>query len=48
MKTISLAWAGGLFCGEGTIRINKATKRNLSHLVCSMVGVSSPKDDDKN
>jgi len=32
-----LAWAAGLFEGEGTIRINKATRSNLGHLVACVV-----------
>jgi hypothetical protein len=32
-----LAWAAGLFEGEGTIRINKPGKRSLGILVCSVV-----------
>lgn len=36
METTTLAWAAGLFEGEGCIRINKATKRNLGHLVVSV------------
>lgn len=34
---LELAWAAGLFEGEGTIRINSATKRNLGHLAVSVV-----------
>lgn len=37
MLTSELAWTAGLFEGEGTIRINKATTRNLGHLVASVV-----------
>jgi len=37
MRDVSLAWAGGLFTGEGTVRIAKPTKRNQAYLVCSMV-----------
>ena len=37
MTGIELAWAAGLFEGEGTIRINKATKHNLGHLCVSVV-----------
>lgn len=36
MTTEERAWAAGLFEGEGSIRINKATKRNLGHLVVSV------------
>ena len=31
-----LAWAAGLFEGEGTIRINKATSRNYGHVMVSV------------
>lgn len=34
---VELAWAAGLFEGEGSVRINSATKRNLGHLLCSVV-----------
>jgi hypothetical protein len=34
---LELAWTAGLFEGEGSIRINKPTKRNLGHLVVSVV-----------
>ena len=37
MNDIELAWAAGLFEGEGTVRINKPTKRNAGHLVASVV-----------
>lgn len=37
VKDVELAWAAGLFEGEGTVRINKPTKRNLGHLVVSVV-----------
>lgn len=37
MENEAIAWAAGLFEGEGSIRINKATKRNLGHLVVSVV-----------
>lgn len=33
----SLEWLAGVLEGEGTIRINKATRRNLCHLVVSIV-----------
>lgn len=33
---VELAWAAGLFEGEGSIRVNKPTGRNLGHLVCSV------------
>lgn len=39
--TQELAWAAGLFEGEGTIRINKATKRNLGALVVSVVSTDA-------
>jgi hypothetical protein len=32
-----LAWAAGLFEGEGTIRINSVTVRNMGFLMCSVV-----------
>lgn len=35
--SLELAWATGLFEGEGTIRINKATHRNKGHLCVSIV-----------
>jgi hypothetical protein len=31
-----LSFAAGLLEGEGSVRINRATKRNLGHLVCSV------------
>lgn len=37
IKATAVAWAAGLFEGEGTIRINSATRRNLGHLICSVV-----------
>lgn len=37
MDVVDLAWAAGLFEGEGTVRINTATKRNLGHLIVSVV-----------
>jgi hypothetical protein len=37
MTPRELSWAAGLFEGEGTIRINCATARNLGHLICSVV-----------
>lgn len=36
MTPVELAWAAGLFEGEGNIRINKPTKRNLGALICSV------------
>lgn len=36
MTKTELAWAAGLFEGEGTVRINKATWRNLGHLCVSV------------
>jgi hypothetical protein len=37
MSPQELAWAAGLFEGEGTIRINRPTRRNLGTLVVSVV-----------
>lgn len=37
ISDVDLAWAAGLFEGEGTVRINTATKRNLGHLCASVV-----------
>lgn len=37
MKETDLAWAAGLFEGEGSIRINTPTRRNLGALLCDMV-----------
>jgi hypothetical protein len=34
---IELAWAAGLFEGEGTVRINKVTGQNLGNLCVSVV-----------
>lgn len=34
---VELAWAAGLFEGEGTVRINKPTKRNMGALIVSVV-----------
>lgn len=36
MTATDLSWAAGLFEGEGSIRINKATRHNLGHLVASV------------
>lgn len=36
METSELAWAAGLFEGEGCIRINKSTKRNLGALIVAV------------
>lgn len=36
MTRLELAWAAGLFEGEGSVRINKATRRNLGHLIASV------------
>lgn len=35
-NAIELAWAAGLFEGEGCIRINRPTTRSLGALVCSV------------
>lgn len=37
ISDLELAWAAGLFEGEGTVRINKPTRRNLGHLAVSVV-----------
>ena len=37
MTERELAWAAGLFEGEGSIRINKPGRRNWGHLVASVV-----------
>jgi hypothetical protein len=37
MTPIELAWAAGLFEGEGTVRINKPSPRNWGALVVSVV-----------
>lgn len=36
MEPLELAWAAGLFEGEGSIRINKPTRRNLGALIASV------------
>jgi len=36
MTKLELAWAAGLFEGEGTVRINKPTKRNMGALIVSV------------
>lgn len=36
MTPLELAWAAGMFEGEGSVRINKATKRNHGALLCDM------------
>lgn len=35
-STTDLAWAAGIMEGEGSIRINKATKRNLGALILTV------------
>lgn len=37
MTDIELAWAGGIFEGEGSVRINSPTQRNLGALLVDMV-----------
>jgi hypothetical protein len=37
MTPIDLAWAAGVFEGEGSIRINTPTKRNFGSLLADMV-----------
>ncbi len=37
MKPVDLAWAAGVFEGEGSIRINPSTKRNNGALLVDMV-----------
>lgn len=37
MTERELAWAAGLFEGEGTVCINKPTRRNCGHLIVSVV-----------
>jgi hypothetical protein len=37
MNEIELAWAAGLFEGEGTVRINKPGVRNWGHVAVSVV-----------
>lgn len=37
MTDVELAWAAGLFEGEGTVRINKPGRRNWGHLAVSVV-----------
>lgn len=32
MTPVELAWSAGLFEGEGSVRINTATRRNLGEL----------------
>jgi hypothetical protein len=34
---LDLAWAAGMFEGEGSVRINTPTRRNLGALLCDMV-----------
>lgn len=34
---LELAWAAGVFEGEGSVRINKPTQRNRGALLCDMV-----------
>lgn len=36
VPAFELAWAAGLFEGEGTVRINPRTRRNAYHLVASV------------
>lgn len=36
MTDVELAWAAGLFEGEGTVRINKPTRRNCGALIVSV------------
>lgn len=40
MTREDLAFAAGLMEGEGSVRINKATKRNLGHLVCAVTNTN--------
>lgn len=40
MNALELAWAAGMFEGEGSIRINKPTKRNRGALLCDMVNTA--------
>jgi hypothetical protein len=36
IPTLEVAWAAGLFEGEGSIRINKPTRRNLGALIVAV------------
>jgi hypothetical protein len=39
MNPVDLAWAAGMFEGEGSVRINSPTRRNLGALLIDMVNV---------
>lgn len=41
MNPEELAWAAGMFEGEGSVRINSRTKRNNGALLCDMVNVDA-------
>lgn len=36
MNAADLAWAAGMFEGEGSVRINSPTRRNLGALLCDL------------
>lgn len=41
MRAVDVAWAAGVFEGEGSIGINTPTKRNLGHLYATVVNTDS-------
>jgi hypothetical protein len=40
VPVLELAWAAGVFEGEGSVRINKPTARNRGALLCDMVNTA--------